>query len=85
MYAIRSYYAGGFLYSIILVVMTLIGITLVQFSIIDRITSYNVCYTKLLRDHDTKKIESESLEELEEPHSAEIESNNANTNETNES
>ncbi len=36
-------------------------------------------------DHDTKKIESESLEELEEPKSADIESNNANTNETNES
>ena len=34
-------------------------------------------------DHDTNKIESESLEELEEPNSAEIESNNANTNETN--
>ena len=36
-------------------------------------------------DHDTKKIESESLEELEEPKTAETESNNTNTNQTNES
>ena len=32
---IKGAFSGGFLYSIILVVMTLIGITLVQFSIID--------------------------------------------------
>ena len=32
---IKGAFSGGFMYSIILVVMTLIGITLVQFSIID--------------------------------------------------
>ena len=32
---IKGAFSGGFLYSIILVIMTLIGITLVQFSIID--------------------------------------------------
>jgi len=32
---IKGAISGGFLYSIILVIMTLIGITLVQFSIID--------------------------------------------------
>jgi len=32
---IKGAFSGGFLYSIILVIMTLVGITLVQFSIID--------------------------------------------------
>jgi flagellar protein FlaJ len=32
---IKGAFSGGFFYSIILVVMTMIGITLVQFSIID--------------------------------------------------